>query len=104
MYILERLIWAVLPSLFCGILLARYKKIIDKHGEEVNKRADARKEESFLALEMQMANAKLSYATAMALKRGHANGEVEDGITAYEDAKKKYFDFLNRQATDHLSI
>ncbi len=50
-----------------------------------------------------MATAKLAYATAVALRRGRANGEVEEGVEAYETARKKYLDFLNRQATEYLN-
>ena len=45
----------------------------------------------------------MSYAVAMAMKRGHANGEVEDAVDAYEKARAKYLAFLNEQATDHLN-
>jgi hypothetical protein len=54
-------------------------------------------------MELQMATAKMSYAVAMALKRGHANGEVEEAIEAYEEARKKYLDFLNEHAAEHLN-
>ncbi|WP_298029653.1 hypothetical protein [uncultured Dysosmobacter sp.] len=74
-----------------------------KREEELKEQAAARKKESLLSLEMQMATAKMSYAVAMAMKRGHANGEVEDAITAYEEARKKYLAFLNEQAADHLN-
>lgn len=66
------------------------------------KHSDTRKQEILLSLELNMANSKLSYAVAMAIKRGKANGEVEDAILAYEAAKKKYYNFLNLQAIDHL--
>lgn len=49
-----------------------------------------------------MATAKMAFSTAVALKRGYANGEVEEGVEAYENAKKRYVDFLNKQATEHL--
>lgn len=35
------------------------------------------------------ATMELAYATAMAVKRGKANGEVENAVKAYEDAKEK---------------
>ena len=70
---------------------------------KAEKRAAARQKESLLALELNMSTAKLAYATAVALRRGHANGEVEEGIRAYNEAKKKYVDFLNAQASEHLA-
>ncbi|MBR5520097.1 MAG: hypothetical protein IKU55_05210 [Clostridia bacterium] len=101
---LTPLLSAVLPSLVCGILMAQFNRRQSRKDREIAVRADARKKESLLALEMNMANAKLSYAVAMAIKRGKPNGEVEEGIEAYEAAKKKYLHFLTTQATEHLHI
>ena len=70
---------------------------------EAAHRAESRRKESLLGLKLNMANAKLGRATAMALKRGRANGEVEEALEAYEDAKQAYFDFLNQQANEHLN-
>lgn len=100
---LTPLLSAVVPSLVCGIVLAMFNKKQNRKDAEVERRAAARKEESFLALEMNMANAKLSYAVAMAIKRGTPNGEVEEGIEAYEAAKKKYIKFLDKLAIEHLA-
>lgn len=96
-------ILSILPSLIVGVTMALFNRAQSRRDRETEARASARKEESLLALDMQMATAKLSYATAMALKRGYANGEVEDGIASYEAAKKSYFEFLNKQATEHLN-
>jgi hypothetical protein len=52
---------------------------------------------------MNMANAKLAYAVAMAIKRGSPNGEVEEGIEAYTKAKEKYLKFIDEQAMERLS-
>ena len=38
----------------------------------------------------------------MAIKRGKPNGEVEEAIEAYEEAKTAYYRFLNEQAKEHL--
>ena len=83
--------------------MAFFTRAQKRRDEETDERAKARQKESLLALELNMSTAKLSYATAVALKRGHANGEVEEGIKAYNEAKKKYVDFLNEQANEHLT-
>ena len=64
--------------------------------------AAASRKESLLMLELQMATAKLSYAVACAIKRGEPNGEVEEGIKAYEAAKANYIAFISEQAINHL--
>ena len=99
---LTPLLSAVLPSLVCGVLMALFNRRQNRKDKEVSARAEARKKESFLALEMNMANAKLSYAVAMAIKRGTPNGEVEEGIDAYNEAKAKYFKFLEEQAISNI--
>ena len=73
-----------------------------KWDDEARRRSETRKKESLLLLELNMACAKLAYAVAVAVKTGKANGEVEEGVKAYEEAKKKYFSFLNEQAKDNL--
>lgn len=97
------LVWAVMPSLIVSVFMACFNRRQKKRDEELDKRAAARKRESLLALDLQMATAKMAFATAVAIKRGKTNGEVEEGIEAYEDARKKYLSFLNEQATDHLA-
>ncbi len=99
----ESFFWAVLPSLCVSVVMLIINARWKKREAETDARADARKKESLLALEMQMATAKMSCAVAMALKRGHANGEVEEAVNAYEEARKKYLTFLNEQATNHLN-
>lgn len=93
---------AALPSLLVGVVLAFFTRAQTKRDKTSEALRQARREETQLALEMQMATAQLSYATAMALKRGHANGEVEVGVAAYKQAKARYVAFLNRQAAEHL--
>ena len=60
----------------------------------MDRRAELRRKESMVSLQMAEANAKLAYACAMALKRGTTNGEVEEGIEAYKDALKARDDYL----------
>lgn len=86
--------------------LQRFVKNSDKKEEEREKkgaeRREAQRRESMLLMEMQMATAKLALATAVALKRGHANGEVEEGVKAYEAAHAKYQKFIEEQAAQHI--
>lgn len=102
---MDALLWILekaLPSLLVGLVLAVYNRRENKKEKEREKREETRREEALLSLELNMSNNKLSYATAMALKRGTANGEVEEGIEAYQKAKDKYYAFLNKQAIEHI--
>lgn len=89
---------AVLQAIVVWIAVSK----IGKYSKKLDERADARKEDNLLSLELNMATAKLSYAVALALKRGVANGEIEEGVDAFEAAKDRYQRFLNNQALDHL--
>lgn len=100
---LDALFNAILPSLIVAIVMAVVNHRWKKREAVTDARANARKRESLLSLELQMAIAKMSYAVAMAFKRGHANGEVEEAVDAYSKAKEKYVNFLNEQASDHLN-
>lgn len=92
----------LLPSLITGITMYYFQRRQNKKDKEMLNIAEARRQDTKLALEMSFAHSKLTYACAMAIKRGKANGEVEEGVEAFEEAKGKYLKFLNEQATEHL--
>ena len=90
------------PSVIAGALAFYIQRAQKRRDTRLEERANNRKQESLLNLEVTMAAAKLSYACAMALKRGAPNGEVEEAVEDYEKAKAAYYHFLNGQAADHL--
>lgn len=53
------------------------------------KKDDLRDEAEEVNREINNATMELAYATAMAVKRGKPNGEVEGAIKAYNEAKEK---------------
>ena len=95
-------ILGLLPSVITGIIGLYIQRRQKKRDKAVEKQEEARERESLLNLDLTMAGAKLSYACAMAMKRGEPNGEVEEGVEAYETAKTAYYRFLNEQAAEHL--
>jgi len=97
MEILMFVVTGFATPLVVGISLHRYEKKNDKQYEEVNSRSKLRQHEGQLSMRMQMATASLAYSSAIALKRGHANGEVEAAIEEYDEARKAYFDFINNE-------
>ena len=104
---LDTLFQSVFPSLLVSVLMliinSRQKRRENERDRRQEKLVAARNRESVLHLNLQMATAKLAYANAMAIKRGKPNGEIEEGIAAYETAKKEYINFLNQQATESLN-
>jgi|GEM_PF-873318 len=92
----------LLPTLTTGTVLFYWQRRQKKHDEAVNARAEARKRESLLSLDLQIANAKLSYAVARAVQRGEPNGEIEEGIEAYVHAKEQWETFAREQMTERI--
>lgn len=99
---LTELLEIVLPSLTVGVLMAIFNRRQANRDEAARKMTEEQRRESVLQIELIMATAKLSYAVAMAIKRGKANGEVEEGLIAYEKATKRYDEFLKEIAAEHL--
>lgn len=89
-------------TIFISMLVFYLQRKQNKSDNKKEEHEQARKTESLLQMELIMASAKLSYACAMAMRRGKANGEVEEGVQAYEEAKRKYYKFLNKQAKEYL--
>lgn len=85
----------VITPIVVGIFLRRYEKKNDKQNQEVNARSELRQKEGKLAMKVNMSTMSMAYATAMAVKRGHANGEMEAAIDEYNDARKAYLNFIN---------
>ena len=93
----------VVPSIIAAVIAYRINKKADTRYSETQKQHDERVKAERLSMEMQLATADLSYATAMAIKRGKANGEVEAGIASYEKAKRDYFDFINSKYVEDIT-
>lgn len=96
----EVLTWVctlIVPTLLTGLILFYIQREQKKRDEKEEKRVKTRQTEAKLALDLQMATAKLSYAVAMAIKRGTPNGEVEEGIDAYNKALDGFREFERKQ-------
>lgn len=93
----------LLPTIVVGIFMAWFNSHQKVREMKTDHQADIRRRECLLQLQMQKATADLSRATAIAMKRGSTNGEVDEGLAAYDAAKISYFSFLNEQAVDHIA-
>lgn len=97
---------AAAATVICAVIGAQSKKrdeAITAQNAKAEQRAEQRAKEGRLQLAMISANTKLTIGVAMALKHGHANGEVEDGLKAVEAANAEYEKFLTEIAIDHLT-
>lgn len=97
-------VWYVAIGIFLLQLVANVvithvlKKHLDERDRKQAEKEQARVDYENVVLDVTNANAKLSYALAMAIKRGSPNGEVEAGIKAYDEAMEKQTKFLQKQA------
>lgn len=85
-------------TVICAFMAAQSKKMSEKE----DARAEQRIKEGRLQLEMMDANNKLTIGIAMALKHGHANGEVEEGLSAVKEAQREYAEFLEAVAIANI--
>ena len=100
---LTSFIMGLLPSIIAGMVAFYWQRRQKRHDAKVEARAVIRKKEMQLTMEMQLANLKLTVGTALAVKHGKANGEMEEGLEACDVVKKKYLTFINEQAAEHIT-
>lgn len=93
------LVKAMLPALVVGIIMAHYNKKQNERDKKNDQREAERIKGERVRLDLLVAGADLSYACAMALKRGHANGEVEEGVKSYDKAMDAFHAFERDQIT-----
>lgn len=91
--LLGQILIAVLPTVVTGVILGWWTHIQKRQDEERAEREIRRLQSEKLRISLLVAAAKLSYATAVAMKRGYSNGEVEDGIKQYQEAMKDFKNF-----------
>ncbi len=90
---------AAVAAMVCALISASSSR---RHKRQ-EARAELRAKESRLMLDMISANIKLSTGTALAIKRGRANGELEEGLCAVRSCDEKYQQFLEEIAINHLT-
>ena len=93
-------------TIFCGVLAAISQKeyrAAESERERMAKRAEDRRKESMLLLQLVHADCSLTVGTALALKRGHCNGELEKGLEDVKEAMEAYDNFHDSIALTHLN-
>lgn len=88
---------AVLPSLFVGVVMYFWEKRQRKFEKEMTEKEENRARGELVKLDLTCATAALTYATAMAVKRGSTNGELETAIANYETAMESFRKFEREQ-------
>lgn len=85
--------FALLPSLLVSLYMAFFNRRIAKRDKYSESFDEARRQSDQLKLSLLMATAQLSYAVAVAIKRGHPNGEIEEAAEQYNEALAAFREF-----------
>lgn len=95
--IVLRALWAVLPGIVVGIVMAVWNKRQKVRDEKAEEKDRERVKSELLRISLLLASAQLSYAVAMAVKRGRPNGEIEVGVAQYEKSMDEFRRFEREQ-------
>ena len=93
-------------TIICGILAyisQKEHKAAEINRKKEEQRAEERRKESLLLMKLIHADCSLTVGTALAIKRGKANGELEQGLKDVEEAMDAYNNFHDAIAVNHLS-
>ena len=96
---IPEIFFALLPSLLVSVYMVFFNRHVNKKDKYSESFDQARRQSDQLKLSLLMATAQLTYAVAIAIKRGHPNGEIEEGIEQYDDALKRFREFERVQVT-----
>lgn len=94
---IETILRAIAPSIIVGLVLFYWERR-QKKQDSINKEQEAVQMSSdMLRLDLEVATAQLSYAVAIAYKRGAPNGEMEAAIKKYDEAMTNFREFERKQ-------
>lgn len=96
---------AAVAMIICALIAKQSKQRDKAIIENQNAQKDAiaqRAADSFLLLKMMNAVCDLTVGTALALKRGRCNGELDRGLENVQEAQVEYSDFLTKIAQEQL--
>lgn len=94
---LIQILWAVLPSIVTGIVLAAWNRKQKKRDDAADQREADRQRGEIVKLDLLVASAELTRATAVAVKYGHTNGEMTEGLRRYNEAIEQFREYEREQ-------
>lgn len=90
-------VWAVLPGIVTGIILGIWNKRQKKRDDVADQREADRQRGEIVKLDLLVASAELTRATAVAVKYGHTNGEMTEGLRRYNEAIEQFREYEREQ-------
>lgn len=101
MDILIQILWAALPSLITGLILAAFSRHQKERDDAADQREADRQRGEIVQLDLLVATAELTRATAVALKYGQTNGEMKEGLRRYNEAIERFREFEREQLIEN---
>ena len=93
--------WAALPSLVTGLVLAAFSRRQKKRDDAADRREEEHQRGEIVKLDLLVATAELTRATAVAVKYGHANGEMSEGLRRYNEAIEKFREYERERLVEN---
>lgn len=90
---LIQILWAALPSLITGLILAAFSRHQKQRDDAADQREADRQRGEIVKIDLLVATAELARANAVALKDGHTNGEMKEGLRKYNEAIEQFREF-----------
>lgn len=91
------IIIGIVSSIISGMVLFFIQRYFKKHEEKENERQKARVKENILIIKSIDAIGKLTYANSIAIRDGKTNGELKEGLQAYNEVREEMYEYLLEQ-------
>ena len=101
---MESIIGAIAPGILVGLVLFYWERRQKRIDYDRSNLEQSQLESDLLRLDLEVATAQLSFAVAMAVKRGTPNGEMEEALERYQKAITKFRSFERKQLIKNENI
>ena len=101
---IESIIGAIAPGILVGLVLFYWERRQKRTDVDRSALEQSQIESDLLRLDLEVATAQLSFAVAMAVKRGTPNGEMEEALERYQKAIAKFRAFERKQLIKNENI
>lgn len=99
---LTQILWAALPGIITGLVLAAWNRRQKIRDDTADQREEERKKSEVVKLNLLAATADLSCATAVSLKYGRTNGEIDEGLKQYNKAIAAFRDYEREKLAEQV--
>jgi len=96
------IIVSIVASIVSGSILFFIQQYFKKQEEKEKERAKSRAKKNVLIIKSIDAVGKLTYANSIAIRDGKTNGELKEGIQAFNDVKEEMYEYLLEQNAKKL--